>query len=247
MAYLILFKETFFPKSHPTILILVLIFLFHNNSFGQHSGYWNNHIGIEGGATYLKFDNPQYIIPSGGEASPGYSNSIFIDCIRVKETPSKNTPIWGIKLKFTWQSIVLKGNDEVNYSAHVFSVPLVLKLRLFGSGGYWDLNKENASFYPIYHKKNKCDVYLFAGAQYNYTYNIKNFTSVFKTSTDANIVYSGEYAGIGGLEINFESLYIDFSYQKNIQNIFYNNKPINLSGFTVHLGLPFGNVYKNYH
>ena len=236
-----------FSKSHSVILVLILIFTFSTDSFSQHNGYWNNHVGIEIGATYFKFDNPQYIIPSGGEAFPGYSASVFIDCIRVKETPSKNTPIWGIKLKGIWQSIVLKGNDKVNYSADVFSVPLVLKLRLFGSGGYWDLVKENNTFYPKYHKKNKCDVYLFAGAQYNYIYRITNFTSVFKTSTDANIVYIGEYAGIGGLEINFESLYIDLTYQKNIQNIFYNNKPINLSGFTVHLGLPFGNVYKNYH
>lgn len=224
----------------------VFIFLTHFFAMSQKYGYWNNHVGIDLGGTYLKFNNPMILDPQGGQTRPGVAASIFFDFVRVKETVVKDVPVWGIKLKLNGQAVGFNGKENGQCYVALFTSPLLLKVRLFGSSSYYDLRIDNSDnkIYSRYNKKAKFDFYLFAGPQYNFIYSKSGFPYDFKNPVLTKGLY-GCFSEVAGIELNFESVCFDVSYEKNLQPFYYNDLPINMSGFVLKFGIPFGNVYRH--
>ncbi|HSN07889.1 MAG TPA: hypothetical protein VLS85_02570, partial [Hanamia sp.] len=148
------------------IVFLTVLFCCHLPSVrAQHYGYWNIHTGIDAGGSLLQFNQVPGSLPAGSTTSPGILGSIFFDFLRVKETSTKDVPTWGIKLKFNLQTVGYKAPSKPNiYYTNFFTIPLLLKIRVYGTEGYYTMTGDySTGYYPQYHKRKKFSIFLYAG------------------------------------------------------------------------------------
>lgn len=231
-----------------TVMKKILVFLVFVFSFGrlaaQSRGYWNNHVGLDIGASFLKFDQPQTVLPAGSTAYPGLTGSLFFDFVRVRETPSRDVPVWGMKFKFNFQAVGYKATDGTVYYADAFTFPLLLKVKLASSEGYYTMFLDPATqkFTPSYHDRKRFALYLYAGPQYEYVYGKNSYSAEFSNHALAGSLY-GYTSGVVGLEFNFETVLLDFSWQQAMQPVYYAGTPLKNSGLVLRVGIAFPNVY----
>lgn len=213
----------------------------------QSHGYWSNHVGLDAGASFLHFDQPQTVLPAGSSSVPGLTGSLFFDFIRVKETPSRDVPVWGIKFKFNLQAVGYKVPGGSTYYADAFTLPLLLKLRLCGTEGYYTMyyNQSTNQYMPQYHDRKRFALYVYAGPQYEYVYGKNSYADEFKNKSLAGSLY-GDVSGLAGLEFNFETFLFDFGWQQAFQPVYYDGNPLKSSGLLLRFGLTFNNVYRHY-
>ena len=217
-------------------------------SFAQSQGYWSNHAGLDIGAGFLRFDQPQTVLPAGSSVVPGLTGSLFFDFIRMRETPSRDIPVWGIKFKFNLQAVGYKVPSGTIYYADEFTFPLLLKLTLLHSEGYYTMYYDRGAnqYVPRYHDRGRFALYLYAGPQYEYVYGKNSYADDFKNKALAGGLY-GNISGLAGLEFNFETFLFDVGWQQAMQPVYYDGNPLKSSGLLLRLGLTFNNVYRHYH
>ena len=227
--------------------IYLLLVLCCSGVYASAQGYWNNHTGIDIGGSILQFDKKPAALPAGSTSSPGLMGSIFFDFVRVKETASRDIPIWGIKFKLNLQTVGYKDPAGSFAYANYFTVPLLFKVRLGGTESYYTIyNNHNGTYSPQYHHQNKFSVYLYAGPQYEYVYSQSAaYGYTFSNKALVGYIY-GNIAGVAGLEFNFETVLLDFSWQQAFQPVYLNSVPLKSSGLAFRIGFPFRNIYRNW-
>ncbi|AYD48958.1 hypothetical protein [Arachidicoccus soli] len=234
------------------ITLLTALFCCHAQlAVAQQYGYWNIHTGIDAGGSLLHFNQVPSSLPAGSSPSPGIMGSLFFNFLRVKETSTRDLPTWGIKVKFNFQTVGYKDPNKSNtYYANYFTIPLLLKIRLYGIEGFYTMSGDyNSGYFPQYHKRNKFSIFLYAGPQYDYVYSqSSSYGSSFSNKALIGTLHGG-VSGLGGLEFNFETVLLDLSWQETFQGAYLKsdmNNQLKASGPAIRVGLPFGNVYKNY-
>jgi hypothetical protein len=216
-------------------------------SFAQQHGYWNNHVGIDAGASFLRFDAPPTALPAGSSSAPGLTGSLFFDFVRMQETPYRDIPVWGFKFKFNLQAVAYKDPQGNKYYADAFTFPVLLKLRLISTSGYYTsyYDRDHNQYIPQYHDRKKFSLFLYAGPQYEYVYGKNNYSDEFSNRSLAGGVY-GYFSALTGLEFNFETFLFDLSWQQGLRPVYYDGSPLKSSGLVLRFGLTIPNVYRHY-
>lgn len=214
----------------------------------QH-GYWNNHVGLDIGGSLFQFDQVPPTLPKGSKTSPGLTGGLFFDFVRTKETPSKDVPVWGIKMKFNFQTVGYVDNTNNVYYANYFTIPLLLKIKVFSRGNYYSLyyDKGQNNYRPEFHRRGKFAMYLFAGPQYEYIYSKSaNYADNFSNKPLIGSTVFGDIGGMAGVEFNFNKVLLEVAWQQSYNPVYLTNIPLKAQGLAIRFGLPFKNIYSNW-